>query len=79
MQVSLRSNCSAHSYFKAWLSVFFPKRGKANTKLPSIEILDKCETDNNTKTTETKRSEIKLSEGKRQQDQSEESQNQYFD
>lgn len=37
MQVSLRSNRSAHSYFKAWLSVFFPKRGTAKTRLPSTE------------------------------------------
>lgn len=41
MQVSLESNCFAHSYFKAWLSAFFPKRGTTQTRLPSTEILNK--------------------------------------
>lgn len=37
----MRSKCFAHTYFKAWLSVFFPNWGTAKMKLPSTEILNK--------------------------------------
>lgn len=78
MQVSLRSNRSARSYFKAWLSVFFPKRGTAKTRLPSTELI-KQERHQYKDTKDKERTEIKLSEGWRQQEQGEKSQNWYLD
>lgn len=79
MQVSLRSNCFAHSYFKAWLSVFFPNRGTAKTRLPPTEILNKWDRRWHKDDRDVERNETELSEGRRQQEQREESQNRYFD
>lgn len=75
MQVSLRSNCFAHRYFKAWLSLFFPNRGTAKTRLPLTETLNKWVR----QWYKDSRDIERLSEGRRQQEQGEESQNRYFD
>lgn len=62
----MRSKCFAHSYFKAWLSVFFPNQGTAKTRLPLTEILNKWQSykDNG----EVEENETKLSEGRIKQE-----------
>lgn len=76
MQVSLESNCFAHSYFKAWLSAFFPKRGTTQTRLPSTEILNKWDGQWYEDNRDGEGKKSKVSEGKRQQEQGGKSLNQ---
>lgn len=76
MQVSLRSNCFAHSYFLRLDYQFsFPTEVQLRQGFPRQKSLTN-ETDSDTKTTETRQreNETKLGEGRRQE-QGKESQN----